>query len=132
MKIKSGDVVEYLGKQVRVMDVTNNQSGFPEWLRLSHFNYNTAISTNDVKLIESIPEPTIKNHDNVIIIDIPEGEKERYGVGWTHDMDKLAASGTSHKITDVHYSYRFGWIGCIGGYNFQLYHIELASNFDII
>lgn len=60
MKIKPGDVVEYLGKQVRVMDVTNNQSGFPEWLRLSHFNYNTAISANDVKLVESIPEPTIK------------------------------------------------------------------------
>lgn len=132
IKIKPGDIVEYQGKHVRVMDMTNTPSGFRELLKLSHFGNGTAISVNDVKLVESIPEPTIKNHDDVIIIDIPEDEKEYYGVGWGPNMDKLVSSGSAHKITDIHYSDRFGWFGCIDGYNFQLYHIESVSNFDMI
>lgn len=120
MEIKPGDIVEYLGEQVRVMNITNNQSGFPEWLMLSHLGYDAIVSINDVKLVESTPEPTIKDYDDVVIRDIPEGEKNRYGVGWSPDMDKLIASGVSHKITNIHYSYRFGWVGCIDGYNFQL------------
>ena len=132
MEIKPGDIVEYRGEQVRIMDITNNQSGFREWLMLSNLGYDAVVSVNDVKLVESIPEPTIKDFDDVVIRDIPEGEKNCYGVGWGPDMDKLVASGTSHKITNIHYSYRFGWIGTIGGYNFQLYHIEPANNFDMI
>lgn len=132
MEIKPGDIVEYQGDQVRVMDMTNNQSGFREWLTLSNLGYGAVVSINDVKLVESVPKPTIKDSDDVIIIDIPEGEKKCYGVGWGPDMYKLVASYTPHKITNIHYSYRFGWIGTIGGYNFQLYHIEPVNSFDII
>ena len=63
---------------------------------------------------------------------VSEDEKEYYGIGWGPNMDKLVSSGTAHKITDIHYSDRFGWFGCIDGYNFQLYHIESVSNFDLI
>ena len=118
MEIKPGDIVEYQGRHVRVMDMTNTPSGFREQLLLSHF--------------ESIPEPTIKNHDIVIIKDIPKGEKTHYGVGWGFGMNKLTSSGDAYEITNIHYSYRFGWIGCIEGYTFQLYHIVPANHFDMI
>ena len=59
MEIKPGDIVEYQGRHVRVMDMTNTPSGFREQLLLSHFESDMIISVNDVKLIESIPEPTI-------------------------------------------------------------------------
>lgn len=114
------------------MDMTNTSSGFRELLLLSHFEDDMIISVNDVKLVESIPEPTIKNHDNVIIRDIPEEEKTHYGVGWSLKMDELASSGAVHEITDIHYSYRFGWLGYIEGYTFKLYHIEPAHLFDMI
>ena len=132
MEIKPGDIVEYQGKQVRVMDMRNNQSGFRECLTLSNFGYDVVVSINNVKLVESVHEPTVKDYDDVVIGDIPYEEKTCYGVGWGPDMDKLVASYTPHKITNIHYSYRFGWIGTIGGYNFQLYHIEPANSFDII
>lgn len=132
MEIKPGDIVEYQGRHVRVMDMTNTSSGFRELLLLSHFEDDMIISVNDVKLVESIPEPTIKNHDNVIIRDIPEEEKTHYGVGWSLKMDELASSGAVHEITDIHYSYRFGWLGYIEGYTFKLYHIEPAHLFDMI
>ena len=132
MEIKPGDIVKYQGRHVRVMDMTNTPSGFREQLLLSHFESDMIISVNDVKLIESIPEPTIKNHDIVIIKDIPKGEKTHYGVGWGFGMNKLTSSGDAYEITNIHYSYRFGWIGCIEGYTFQLYHIEPAHLFDMI
>lgn len=47
-------------------------------------------------------------------------------------MNKLTSSGDAYEITNIHYSYRFGWIGCIEGYTFQLYHIEPAHLFDMI
>ena len=130
MQIKPGDIVEYRGERVRVMLITDTES-IPQ-VKLSHFDWYGAIPIDDVKLIESIPEPTIKNHDIVIIKDIPKGEKTHYGVGWGFGMNKLASSGDAYEITNIHYSYRFGWIGCIEGYTFQLYHIEPAHLFDMI
>lgn len=47
-------------------------------------------------------------------------------------MNKFAKSCESHTITSVGYSDYNGWVGQINGYNFQLYHIELAHNFDMI
>ena len=47
-------------------------------------------------------------------------------------MTELVALDTTHKITHVNYNDKYGWIGRIGGYTFQLYHIEPAQSFDII
>lgn len=130
MQIKPGDIVEYRGERVRVMLITDTES-IPQ-VKLSHFDWYGAIPIDDVKLVESIPEPTIKDYDDVTIQPIPIAEKNNYGVGWGFGMNKLASSGDAHEITNIHYSYRFGWIGCIEGYTFQLYHIEPAHLFDMI
>lgn len=130
MQIKPGDIVEYRGERVRVMLITDTES-IPQ-VKLSHFDWYGAIPIDDVKLVESIPEPTIKDYDDVTIQPIPIAEKNNYGVGWGAAMDKLANVGTTHQITHVHYSNRFGWIGRIGNYTFQLYHIEPAHLFDMI
>ena len=130
MQIKPGDIVEYRGERVRVMLITDTESS-PQ-VKLSHFGWYEAISIDDVKLVKSIPEPTIKDYDDVTIQPIPIAEKNNYGVGWGAAMDKLANLGTTHQITHVHYSNRFGWIGRIGNYTFQLYHIVSANHFDMI
>lgn len=130
MQIKPGDIVEYRGERVRVMLITNTESS-PQ-LKLSHFDWYEEIPIADVKLVKSIPEPTIKDYDDVTIQPIPIAEKNNYGVGWGAAMDKLANLGTTHQITHVHYSNRFGWIGRIGNYTFQLYHIVSANHFDMI
>lgn len=130
MQIKPGDIVEYRGERVRVMLMTHAESS-PQ-LKLSHFGWYGAIPIDDVKLVESIHEPTIKDYDDVTIQPIPIAEKNNYGVGWGAAMDKLANVGTTHQITHVHYSNRFGWIGRIGNYTFQLYHIVPANHFDMI
>lgn len=129
-QIKTGDIVEYRGERVRVMLMTNLESS-PQ-VKLSHFGWYGVIPIDDVKLVESIPEPTIKDYDDVTIQPIPIAEKNNYGVGWGATMDKLANSGTAHQITHVHYSDRYGWIGRIGNCTFQLYHIEPTTSFDII
>lgn len=130
IQIKPGDIVEYRGERVRVMLMTNLESS-PQ-VKLSHFDWYGAIPIDDVKLVESIPEPTIKDYDDVTIQPIPTAEKNNYGVGWGAAMDKLANVGTTHQITHVHYSNRFGWIGRIGNYTFQLYHSVPANHFDMI
>ena len=108
-KIKPGDIVECRGKRVRVMSVD------PGWLTIN--------SSDNLKLIESSLDTTLKAGDKVIIHDIPDEEKYDYGVTWVRTMNKFAKSCESHTITSV---------GQINGYNFQLYHIEPAHNFDII
>ena len=129
-KIKPGDIVEYQGKRVRVMVMVND--GPDVRLKLSHFGWFETINLDDVKLIESVPKPTIKDYDDIIIHPIPDGEKNNYGIGWGRDMTRLLALDTDHKITHVNYNDKYGWIGRIGGYTFQLYHIEAVNNFDII
>ena len=130
MEIKPGDIVEYKGERVRVMLMTNIESS-PQ-VKLSHFGWYGIIPIDEVKLVESIPEPTIKDYDNVVIQPIPIAERNDYGVGWGATMDELANPGTTHQITHVHYSDRYGWVGCIDGYAFQLYHITPTNHFDMI
>lgn len=65
MEIKPGDIVEYQGRHVRVMDMTNTPSGFREQLLLSHFESDMIISVNDVKLIRV--RPTLDS-DSLILV----------------------------------------------------------------
>ncbi len=130
MEIKPGDIVEYRGKRVRVMTMIHDEPDVR--LKLSYFGWCETISLDDVKLIESVPKPTIKDYDDIIIQPIPNVERDYYGIGWGRDMTELVALDTTHKITHVNYNDKYGWIGRIGGYTFQLYHIELAQSFDII
>lgn len=128
IKIKPGDIVRYCGEIVRVLQCNIYASEF----RLSHFGWIGSESARNLELVESIPDTTLKNGDEVIIHDIPGEEKYAYGVLWLDDMENMMISGKVHTIDYIKYSDKYGWIGRIGGYNFQLYHIESANNFDMI
>lgn len=127
-KIRTGDIVEYQGKIVRVLQCGILASEF----KLSHFGWINSESARNLKLVESIPDTTLKNGDEVIIHDIHGEEKYAYGVLWLDDMENMMISGKVSTIDYIKYSDKYGWIGRIGGYTFQLYHIESANNFDII
>lgn len=129
-KIRPGDIVEYQGKRVRVMSVDPTLPYLK--CQFSHFGWCTVDSSDDLKLIESCPDITLKAGDKVIINDIPEEEKYDYGVTWVNYMSEFAKSYETYIITSVVHSDYIGWVGQINGYNFQLYHIERANNFDMI
>ena len=134
MDIKVGDIVKYQGKTVRVMEKVTMESTSNIQLRLSCFGWGCGISLDDVELVESIDLPTIKDGDEVIIKPIPFGEQNYYGVGWGPTMDGFVSDNhdTTHKITDISYVDRYGWIGTINHYTFHLYHIEPANSFDMV
>lgn len=129
-KIKTGDRVKYRGKIVRVLKCGMSISN-PSF-KLSHFGWVDGNSVNNIKLVESISDITIKNGDGVIIHDIPDEEKDAYGVLWLDDMENMMRSGKARPIDRIRYTDDYGWLGNIGGYTFHLYHIESVNNFDII
>lgn len=132
MDIKVGDIVKYQGKIVRVMEKVVIESTSNIQLRLSCFGW--GISLDDVELVESIKPPTIKDGDDVIIKPIPFGEQNYYGVGWGSSMDKFVSNNhdTIHRIANIRYVDRYGWIGTINHYTFHLYHIEPVNSFDMV
>lgn len=130
MEIKPGDIVRYRGEIVRVMGIDRGFSGFD--VQLSQFSWIGGDSTNNIELVESVPDTTLKDGDEVIIRDIPHDEKSTYGTSWISSMDELRLSNEPHIIENVHYRNDYGWIGRIGRYTFQLYHVEPANLFDII
>lgn len=134
MDIKAGDIVKYQGKTVRVMEKVTMESTSNTQLRLSCFGWGSGISLDDIELVESIELPNVKDGDDVIIQPIPLGEENYYGVGWGPTMDGFVSNdhGTTHKITNIHYVDRYGWIGTINHYTFQLYHITPVQSFDMI
>ena len=130
IKIKPGDIVEYKGKCVRIMAVYPTLPYLK--YQFSHFGWLTVNSLDDIKLIESSPDTILKVGDKVIVHDIPNNEKYDYGPTWAKEMDSLANSRDVFTITSVYYNDYHGWVGRIGRFIFQLYHVEPVSNFDII
>ena len=129
-KIKTGDRVKFRNRIVRVLKCGMSVSN-PSF-KLSHFGWIDSDLVNRIKLVESIPDVTLKNGGEVIIHDIPDEEKDAYGVLWLDDMENMMISGKVRTIDYVRYTDDYGWLGNIGGYTFHLYHIEPANNFDMI
>lgn len=130
IKIKPGDMVRHRGEIVRVMGLDTGASDFR--FRLSHFGWIGNQSANRLELVESIPNTTLKDGDEVVIRDISDDEKEEYGAHWVSGMDELALSSSTFIVENIKYSDYIGWIGRIGNYMFQLYHVESVHNFDIV
>lgn len=130
IQIKPGDRVRFCDKIVRVMECGVNISN-PAF-RLSHFGWVGGDLSQNLEVIESIPDVTLKDGDEVIIHNIPKAEKDEYGVIWLTNMENLMMSGKIHTVEKIKYRDDYGWVGRIGGCTFQLYHIESVNNFDII
>lgn len=130
VKIKPGDMVRHRGEIARVMEI---DTGAPDFrFRLSHFGWIDNQAANRLELVESIPNTTLKDGDEVVIRDISDDEKEEYGTYWVSAMNELGLSGDTYIVENVHYHRDYGWIGRIGDYTFQLYHVESVHNFDIV
>ena len=130
MAIKTGDRVKFHGRTVRVMKCGGNMRD-PSF-RLPYFGWIDGDLAKNLELVESTPDTTLKNGDEVIIRNIPRAEKDDYGVIWLSEMENLMMSGEIHTVKNVRYNDQYGWIGNIGGYVFHLYHIESINNFDMI
>ena len=129
-KIRLGDIVEYQGKRVRVMSVDPTLPYLK--CQFSHFGWLIVNSLDDIKLIESSPDTILKAGDKVIIHNIPDEEKYTYGTTWANEMNSLANSRDVFTITSVYYNDYHGWVGRIGRFIFQLYHVKPTNPFDII
>lgn len=130
MQIKTGDRVKFCDKIVRVLKCGNGVS-YPAF-RLSHFGWINSDSARNLELVESIPDTILNDGDKVIIHNIPDEEKDAYGVLWMDDMENMMTSDKALTISNIRYSDDYGWLGNIRGWTFHLYHIEAVNNFDII
>lgn len=130
IKIKPGDRVRFCDEIVRVMEYRTIMSN-PAF-RLSRFGWINGDLAKNIELVESIPDTALKDGDKVIIHNIPNDEKDAYGVIWLNKMENLMMSDKVHTVEKIKYHGDYGWIGRIGGCTFQLYHIEPAHSFDII
>lgn len=117
MGFKVGDMVIYKNQTVRVLKV----GGI--YLTLSGFGkVNT--KKEQVKFLESVQLPRIKKGYWVIVRDIPENEKQRYGAIWLDEMDNYVDK--TFKVRQVRHHPALGTMVRIGEWWFQAYHLELA------
>lgn len=130
IKIKPGDRVRFCDEIIRVMEYRTIMSN-PAF-RLSRFGWINGDLAKNIELVESISDTALKDGDKVIIHNIPDEEKDAYGVIWLNKMENLMMSDKVHTVEKIKYHGDYGWIGRIGGCTFQLYHIEPAHSFDII
>lgn len=127
MDIKVGDIVEYDGRQYRVLKCLQRSK---KKLHLFGDFSSALVYESDVKLVNSIKIPTLKVGDTVIINDVPACEKTasngvwvsrmRYRMGKTFTVDKFINHdeyGPLVKLDDL-------W--------FRTYHLEKINDFDII
>lgn len=101
MTIKVGDIVEYDGKQQRIMGFV---FGNENLLRLSHQDKSAHINVNNVTLIESFIKPDIKIGDSVHILKVPDNEQKFY-----IDANKPIDDGI-YEVVDVFESERVGMV----------------------
>lgn len=122
MDIKVGDIIHYNGRDVRVMKL----EGVP---KLAHFDLVYTILTDDM-LVESDNSPEFKVGDEVVIQPIPREERLCYGSGWHSSMTSLV--GSTQTVTGVRYNPGRGRRVKLSGFWFQVYHLEYASQYDMI
>lgn len=122
MNIKVGDIIRYNGRDVRVMKLNN----FP---KLAYF-YQVYNRLTDDMLVESDDSPEFEIGDEVVIHPIPREERLCYGSGWRSEMTPLV--GSTQTVTEVRYSPECGRRVKLGGFWFQVYHLERANQYDMI
>ena len=126
MDIKVGDIVEYQGRQYRVLNHVNK--GQKRLHLFSSFGSVWAYES-DVNLIESVKVPTLKVGDRVIVRDVASCEKVSNGL-WVSTMDNRI--GKTFEVKKCMNNSEYGPIVLIDGLWFRTYHLEKVSDFDIV
>ena len=127
MDIKVGDIVEYCGKQYRVL---NYSKGFKVKLHLFSDFGSTWAYESDVNLVESVDVPTLKVGDTVIIHDIPSYEKTASNGVWVGRMRYRI--GKTFKVEKYMNHCDHGPLVLLDDLWFRTYHLEKIDDYDII
>ena len=127
MTIKVGDIVEYNGKQQRVMGFV---FGDENLLRLSQQDKSAHIHMNNVTLVESFIKPEIKVGDSVHILKVPDKEQKFY-----IDANKPIDDGI-YEVVDVFGSDRVGMVVSIlikgERRHYMAQYVKKVQDYDII
>ena len=120
MEIKVGDLVSYLDRTVRVMKISDGI------IRLSQFGV-VNFDITQIKLIESVAIPEFKNGDQVLVLDIPDEERNQYGCYWDSEMDRYVG-----QIVNVDTNTKHNDVVKINGWYFHTYHLEPIRDYDMV
>lgn len=123
MTVKVGDIVQYAGRNVRIMLIDG------PLVRLSHFGVTNRIF-NDSEVVESATLPLLNVGDKVKIHAIPTSEIRYYGAGWSSNMSCML--GETFIVNDVKHSDICGPLVELNGWSFQTYHLETVHDYDMI
>lgn len=129
MNIKVGDIINIFGCEQRVTKmghyyITLSRNGV---FSLDEIRYLINTSTD----IESVTLPQLDVGDLVFVDNITNDEKSRYGSGWYPEKDKYI--GKIWPVTNIKNTEFFGSLVTLGdGQDFQIYHLEKISDYDIV
>ena len=127
MDIKVGDIVEYCGRNYRVLHCLNE--GGKRFHLFSYYG-NVWVYESDVKLVESIEVPDLKIGDTVVVNDIPSCEKIASNGVWVYRMNKRI--GKTFKVDKCMNHKEYGPLVSLDGLWFRTYHLEKVKDYDII
>ena len=127
MDIKVGDIVEYQGRQYRVLKCLQRSK---KKLHLFGDFSSALVYESDVKLVNSIKIPTLNVGDTVIVHDVPAYEKTALNGVWVGAMNsKIGKTFTVNKFINHD---EYGPLVLLGDRWFRTYHLEKINDFDII
>ena len=127
MDIKVGDIVEYDGRQYRVLRCS---SGFEKKLHLFSDFSSALVYESDVKLVESIQVPTFEIGDHVVVNDIPSCEKTASNGVWVSRMNSRI--GDVFRVENYQNHSQHGPLVLLDGLWFRNYHLEKVEDYDIV
>lgn len=124
MTIKVGDIVNYHGRHVRIMEISNSS------VKLSYFG-GVGREFSDSDLVRTNDTPELFVGDEVTIHPIQKDEYSYYGAGWVNwRMDDMI--GKSYKVEDVRYDDERGQRVRLDGLWFCTYHLERVPDYDFV
>lgn len=126
MDIKVGDIVEYQGRQYRVLQCSRRSE---KTFHLFRDFDSVWVHESDVNLVKSVNVPTLTVGDRVIVRDVASCEKVSNGL-WVSTMDNRI--GKTFEIKRCMNNSEYGPIVLIDGLWFRTYHLEKVSDFDIV
>ena len=127
MDIKVGDIVEYQGRQYRVLKCLQRSK---KKLHLFGDFSSALVYESDVKLVNSIKIPTLKVGDTVIINDVPAYEKTALNGVWVGCMDSRI--GKIFKVDEFINHDEYGPLVSLDDLWFHTYHLEKINDYDIV
>ena len=127
MDIKVGDIVEYQGRQYRVLKCSRRSK---KKLHLFGYFSSAFVYESDVKLVESVKLPDLQIGDTVIVHDVPACEKTTSNGVWVYPLNSQIGKTFEVDKCINHKEYRP--LVRFDGLWFRTYHLEKINDFDII